>query len=126
MSYHILLVDDDIQLHELVEDALEPLDVRLSTAITAEEGIKIAVREQPVLILMDLLLPVATMKGWDAIAALKANPKTEHITTIALTAAPNDDILKALHAGAIDYIAKPFSINQLQSTVMRIFGAGRY
>jgi CheY-like chemotaxis protein len=124
MSYHILLVDDDIQLHELVEDALEPLDVRVSTAITAEEGIKIALREQPALILMDLLLPHA--KGWEAIATLKSNPKTEHITTIALTAAPNDDILKALHAGAIDYIAKPFSINQLQSTVMRIFGAGRY
>ena len=123
MKYHILLVDDDIQLHELVADALAPIDVRLSTAITAEEGIKIAIKEQPELILMDLLLPIASMKGWDAIAALKSNPKTAHITTLAVTAAANEDILKALHAGAIDYITKPFSISQLQSVVMRIFGA---
>jgi CheY-like chemotaxis protein len=123
-KFHVLLVDDDIQLHELVEDALLTLDARLSAVPTAEEGLEIALNEQPTLILMDLLLPSA-MKGWDAIARLKANPKTAHIQTLALTAASNESILKALQAGADDYISKPFSITQFQSQIMRIFGAGR-
>jgi CheY-like chemotaxis protein len=125
MTYHILLVDDDKQLHELVEDALLPLDARLSAVVSAEEGLKIAINEQPNLILMDLLLPAPSMKGWEAIAALKSNPKTAHIHTLALTAASNETILKALQAGANDYITKPFSIAQFQSNILRIFGASK-
>jgi CheY-like chemotaxis protein len=126
MKYHILLVDDDIHLHELVEDALLPLDARLSAVVNAEEGIQIAINEQPDLILMDLLLPAPSMKGWEAIAALKTNPKTAQIHTIAFTAASNESILKALQAGADDYVTKPFSIAQFQSIIMRIFGAAQH
>lgn len=125
MTYHILLVDDDIQLHDMVEDALLPLNARVTAVTDANEALEIAIREQPTLILMDLLLPAPSMKGWEAIAALKANPETAHIKTIALTAASNEHILKALKAGADEYVTKPFSIAQFQSIVLRMFGVKR-
>jgi two-component system, cell cycle response regulator len=120
---HILLVDDDIQLHELVEDALLSLNVRLTAVIHTKEGLEIAEKEQPDLIFMDLLMPAPNLKGWDAIAALKSNPHTSHIPTFALTAANNESILKALQAGADDYVTKPFTISRFQAFIMRHVGA---
>lgn len=112
----ILVIDDDHSVHEIVEASLLVAGINCIFAYSAEEGIEKALKHQPQLILMDLLMPDG-MKGWEGIAALKSNPETQHITTLAFTASTGHYIKQALQAGAAGFISKPFSIAQFQRTI---------
>jgi len=86
------------------------------TADDAEEGLQLAEAHQPDLILLDIMMP--KMKGRDACARLKANPKTAHIPVIFLTALGLADHVKAgMDLGAEDYIVKPFEPAELRDRV---------
>ena len=115
-SLSILLIDDDHSVHEIVGASLFATGIDCTFAFSAEEGIKKALEQQPQLILMDLLMPDG-MKGWEGIAVLKSNPATVHIPVLAFTAATGHYVKRAMQAGAIGCIAKPFSITQLQRTI---------
>jgi len=102
----ILIVEDNLLNRKLVEAILKPLGYRLLTAVNGEEGIEVATRERPDLILMDLQLP--KVSGYDATEVLKSQPETAHITIVALTAhAMADERARALAAGCDGYITKP-------------------
>jgi len=76
------------------------------------EALSTARAEKPELVLMDLSLPV--MDGWEATRQLKADPATEAILVIALTAhAMQGDRERALDAGADDYDTKPVELPRL-------------
>ncbi len=101
-----ILVVEDVEFNrDLLVQLLEE-DYEILTAADGADGIKMAERECPDLILMDLSLPV--VDGWEATRRIKANRSLEHIPIIALTAhAMMGDEKKALESGCDDYLAKP-------------------
>jgi len=108
----IMIVDDDDMTLKLLRDIYEINGYSVVEATNGKEAIERANRDKPVLITMDLQLPV--LNGLDATRAIKANPATSNIPIIALTASAmkgQDEI--ALKAGCDAYIRKPFDIDTL-------------
>jgi len=102
----ILIIEDNPTNRKLIEVLLRRTGCRLLTAESAEQGIEIALREHPDLILMDLILP--KMNGIEATRQLRADPLMKAVVIVALTASPFDDERQAaLDAGCAGYIAKP-------------------
>ncbi len=86
------------------------------TAVTAEEGIRLARRERPDLILMDINLPC--MDGISALRELRQYQETQAIPVFALSAAATAaDIDKGLAAGFERYLTKPYDVHVLLSAV---------
>ena len=113
----ILVVEDVDMNRELVVQLLED-NYRVIEAVNGQEGLEIAERERPELILMDLSLPV--MDGWEATRKLKANNELKSIPVIALTAhARVGDEEKAKDAGCDDYLTKPIDENELFSKIAK-------
>jgi len=107
----ILVVEDVDFNRDLVVQLLED-KYRVIEAVNGQEGVSIAEKEKPELILMDLSLPV--MDGWEATKVLKANTELRSIPIIALTAhAMKGDEEKALAAGCDDYLVKPLNEDEL-------------
>lgn len=113
----VLVVEDVDLSRELVVQLLEDT-YQVIEAVNGQEGLELAEREQPDLILMDLSLPV--MDGWEATRRLKAHDELKSIPIIALTAhAMVGDEEKALAAGCDDYLAKPLDEKQLYAKVAK-------
>lgn len=107
----ILVVEDVDFNRDLVVQLLED-KYHVIEAVNGQEGVSIAEKERPELILMDLSLPV--MDGWEATRILKANSELGSIPVIALTAhAMKGDEEKALAAGCDDYLLKPLDEDEL-------------
>jgi len=88
----------------------------VTIAADGEQGVKLAVKESPDLILMDMGLPV--IDGWQATKQLKAMPETSAIPIIALTAhAIAGDREKCLAAGCDDYDTKPVEFPRLLAKI---------
>jgi CheY-like chemotaxis protein len=112
----ILLIDDEAGLREEVTEwlTLEAYDVEC--AANGLEGLNLAFRNIPDLIICDVSMP--EMDGYRVLLALKANPSTTAIPFIFVTAkASLDDIREGMHLGADDYITKPFTLTELLQTV---------
>ena len=113
-----ILVVEDVDLNrdlivQLLEDKYQVIE-----AVNGKEGIEIAQRERPDLILMDLSLPI--MDGWEATRRLKANADLRLIPVIALTAhVMKGDKEKSLAAGCDDYLAKPINEDELMAKIER-------
>lgn len=104
----ILLVDDALFNRRLIEIALKPQGYELLMAENGREGIDLAIRERPDLILMDIQLP--DIDGYMATQELKRRVETRAIPVIALTASTTpEDIQHATEAGFAAYISKPFN-----------------
>jgi CheY-like chemotaxis protein len=101
-----ILVVEDVELNmDLLVQLLED-DYEVLTAMDGAAGVKLAERERPDLILMDLSLPV--VDGWEAARRIKANEALNHIPIIALTAhAMVGDAERALECGCDGYMTKP-------------------
>jgi len=107
----ILVIEDVDFNRDLVVQLLED-KYQVIEAINGQEGVSVAEKEKPDLILMDLSLPV--MDGWEATRVLKANSALCSIPVIALTAhAMKGDDEKALAAGCDDYLVKPLDEDEL-------------
>lgn len=92
----------------------------LSTAMTAEEGLVLALTQQPDLILMDINLP--DMDGLEATRRLKQDPQTAAIPVIALTAdAMPQQIEKADNIGFAAYITKPLDVASFLQTLSQVY-----
>ena len=113
----ILVVEDVDFNRELVVQLLED-KYHVIEAVNGQEGLEIAERERPELILMDLSLPV--MDGWEATRQLKANDDLRSIPVIALTAhAMVGDEERALAAGCDDYLVKPLDEDELMARIAK-------
>ena len=108
MTKRILLVEDQEDARRIVRDLLAVSDYELVEATTGEEGLALAERERPDLILMDIQLP--GLDGYEVTRRIKANPALNHIPIIAVTSyALSGDDQKAYAAGCNGYVTKPFS-----------------
>ena len=108
----VLLVEDNEMNRDMLSRRLIRQGYDVVLAIDGEQGIAMATSELPDLILMDMSLPV--IDGWEAARRLKADPATQGIPMIALTAhAMASDRQKALDAGCDEYDTKPVELPRL-------------
>ena len=111
-SQRILVVDDEPDITGLVAYHLAKAGYRVTTAANGAEALKSARQESPDLIVLDLMLP--GVSGYDVLAELRRRPETADVGVILLTARKDEsDRIKGLSLGADDYLAKPFSPQEL-------------
>ncbi len=104
----ILLIEDNSQNRYLVNFLLERRGHQVAQAATGAEGIELADRYRPDLILLDIQLPV--MDGYAVAQALRRNPALQHVPIVAVTScAMVGDRERVLAAGCTSYIEKPIN-----------------
>lgn len=114
----ILIVEDNELSRDMLSRRLRRKGYEVLVATDGQEGIAMAQRELPDLVLMDLSLP--DLDGWEATRRLKTDAKTQSIPVIALTAhAMSGDREKALDAGCDEYDTKPIDLRRLLSKMVR-------
>ncbi len=119
----ILLVEDNEMNRDMLTRRLERKGFEVVIAVDGQAGIDMASSANADIILMDLSLPV--IDGWEATRRIKADPVTQAIPVIALTAhAMAGDEQKALEAGCDDYDTKPVNLNRLLGKIDKLLGAG--
>ncbi|QEH38457.1 Response regulator ArlR [Aquisphaera giovannonii] len=113
---HALLVDDDVELGELLQDALDEHGIRVELARDGRRGLARALSGEHDLLLLDVMLP-----GLDGFELLRLVRRKSRVPVIMLTArtAPADQIA-GLDAGADDYLPKPFGADVLLARVRAV------
>ncbi|MCI8840764.1 MAG: response regulator transcription factor [Oscillospiraceae bacterium] len=107
---HILVVDDDIHIGNLLQEALEAEGFRVSRAYSGTEAVLALDRERPDLILLDLMLP--------GLSGEQVLPRLAGVPVIVVSARADVDSKTALLlGGAADYVTKPFALRELLARV---------
>ena len=115
----IYIIEDDENIRNLLKIALEGFGYEAEGFETAEEGLERIKEEVPSLAIFDWMLP--GMDGLELLSKLKASPKNRDIPVIMLTAKGSEyDKVKALDAGADDYVTKPFGMMELISRIKAV------
>ena len=115
----VLLVEDNEMNRDMLSRRLVRRGFDVLMAVDGEQGVQMAKKELPDLILMDMSLPV--LDGWGATRQIKAEASTQSIPLIALTAhAMAGDRDKALQAGCDDYDTKPIELPRLLEKMDRL------
>lgn len=111
-SQRVLVVDDEPDITGLVAYHLAKAGYRVTTAANGTEALKAARDERPDLVVLDLMLPGPS--GYAVLAELRRRAETKDVGVILLTARREEhDRIKGLSLGADDYLAKPFSPQEL-------------
>ena len=120
----ILIVEDDRDIAEMVEYNLREEGYETLSAFNGEEGVKLAKKESPDLIILDIMLPI--IDGFEVCRILKKEQVTADIPIIILSAKSQEtDKIVGLELGADDYITKPFSPRELIARIRAIMRRGR-
>jgi CheY-like chemotaxis protein len=101
---NILVIDDNLHLQIIFKKLLVSAGYRVQLAGDGEEGVRIAFRDKPDVILLDMLLP--KLGGVEVLRTLKQAPITKQIPIIALSALPRSNEAKLLREGAVSYLEK--------------------
>lgn len=119
MPIKILSVDDSRTIRLIVGRAFLPYDCQMCEASNGEEGLAVAAREKPDLIILDVTMPV--MDGVTMLTKLKEDPELKAIPVVMLTAeSGRENVLQIAKLGVRDYLVKPFKENQLIEKAGRI------
>ncbi len=112
-KHSVLMIEDEKFLIQPLEITFRKNNWDLAVATTGEEGLVLAKKSRPELILLDLVLP--KMDGYEVLRILKADPETSGIPVLIVSnLAREAEIKKGLTGGAVDYIVKAnFSMNAL-------------
>lgn len=114
----VLYIDDTEMMLELMEGILYDTEFRLYTSNEANDGIRLAKKINPDIILVDIMMP--QMDGFMVSKVLKRNPETKHIPIIFVTSLnTKEDLLNAIKSGGIDYIVKPFEASDLLARIRK-------
>ncbi len=106
--FKILIVDDDPIIVRLLTHFLSKSNYEVRSVTEGMEGLKIAFAEKPDLILLDVMMP--GMDGFRFLELLKKGKRFANVPVLMISALVEEDqVLRALEAGATDYIVKPFS-----------------
>jgi len=121
---HILIVDDDVDTLRLVGLMLEREGFKIVAAASGQQAIEKAITEQPVLIILDVMMP--GMDGYQVATQLRKHPATEDIPILMFTAktAVNDKVA-GFQAGADDYLTKPIHPTELVTRVQALLHRSR-
>jgi len=116
----ILVIDDDAGACEIIERFLEKDGFNVVTALSGEEGLRLAHQLQPAAITLDVMMP--DMDGWSVLRALKADPVLQYVPVVMLTMV--DDKSKGYSLGATDYLTKPVDRERLHNTLAKYYAPG--
>lgn len=122
MPYKILYVEDESAIIELVDIVLAHPDIRLMTALTGEQGMRLARDGQPDLILLDVLIP--DRNGWSLYHEIRQDSSLKEIPIIMLTGQMHQyRIMKEFARSSIDaYITKPFDVLSVRNKIEQMLG----
>ena len=122
MTNQILVVDDDQLMHMLFEHHLEGAGYRMLSAMNGQQAMEMAVREQPGIIVMDVMMP--DVDGLAVLRELKKTEATKAIPVIVITSNRHALMQKESElAGAAIFLTKPFSPTQLLNEIRRLVPA---
>jgi DNA-binding response OmpR family regulator len=115
----IELIEDDHDIVEMIEYNLKEEGYRTVSAFDGKNGIEIAKREKPDLIILDIMLPA--IDGFEVCRILRQQESTTHIPIIILSAKSREtDKVVGLELGADDYMTKPFSPRELIARIKAV------
>lgn len=121
---NILVIDDDEIVARTIERALRSNELHITVANSGVEGLKIARRRRPDLAILDIIMP--GMDGYAVCREMRADPILTEVPVLFLTArAKDEDRIEGFLAGADDYLAKPFNIDELGLRVRAILRRAR-
>jgi DNA-binding response OmpR family regulator len=116
----ILIVDDEDDILHFLELVLREKGYDVATASGGHEALTKAQVDRPDLVLLDIMMP--QMDGWEVLKLLRVDEGTSHIPVAMLSARTEaKDRVQGLQEGAIDYICKPFSLQELLGKIETIF-----
>ncbi|MFT6867313.1 MAG: CheY-like chemotaxis protein [Cyclobacteriaceae bacterium] len=114
----ILVIEDSEEMRDNIAELLDLSNYQVFQAANGKDGVKIAISEQPDLVICDIMMPV--MDGYEVLYLLSQNPNTSAIPFIFLTAkAEKTDFRKGMNLGADDYLTKPFEEMELLEAIER-------
>jgi len=117
----ILVVDDDPSVVELATTVLGSAAYAVASARTGSEALRIARREQFDLVLLDINMP--EMDGWETLRLIKADDATRHLPVVMFSVKGEvRDKVHGLQEGAVDFLTKPFEVDELLTRVRRVLG----
>jgi DNA-binding response OmpR family regulator len=121
---HILVVEDDRDIAELVAHYLKKAGWEWQLASAGNEALTYARARTPDLVILDVMLP--GLSGFEVCRALRSDPATADVPIIMLTArAEEADRVIGLELGADDYVSKPFSPNELIARIRALMRRAR-
>jgi CheY-like chemotaxis protein len=107
----VLVCDDDASVREILSVVLERCGYCALLTSSGEEALQLAAREQPVAILLDLLMP--GLNGWETAARLKEQPETEHIPVLICSVLSSDEATEPAPVGVAGWVDKPLDEKSL-------------
>ncbi|NOR50165.1 MAG: response regulator [Desulfuromonadales bacterium] len=120
---HVLVIEDDVSVCELLFACLSKAGYRVSIAQSGEAGLQQIEEDPPEVVVLDLNLP--DMNGLDVCRAMRRDPWMSKLPVLMLTGkAEEEDIVTGLEVGADDYMVKPFSPKLLTARVMALLRRG--
>jgi DNA-binding response OmpR family regulator len=120
MKKKILVVDDEEDILHFLELVLGEKGYEVFTAAGGQEALTRAHIDQPDLILLDIMMP--QMDGWEVLKLLRIDDETASIPVAMLSARTEArDRVQGLQEGAVDYICKPFSLQELLGKIEAVF-----
>ena len=116
----ILVVDDEEDILNFLELVLRERGYEVATASSGYEALTRTQMEKPDLVLLDIMMP--QMDGWEVLKLLRVDEATAKIPVAMLSARTEaKDRVQGLQEGAVDYICKPFSLQELLGKIETIF-----
>ncbi len=112
----ILIVDDEVDLLELIEYNLKKAGYNVLKAENGPEGLRLARKHHPDLVLLDIMMP--RMTGFEVVAQLREDAELKHVPVLFLTARSDEETeVKGLDVGADDFLPKPISTAKLVARI---------
>jgi len=116
MTRNVLIIEDSDDVRENMKEILELSSYTVHSAKNGKEGLDMAQKHNPDIILCDVMMP--ELDGYGVLRGLTNNPNTKHIPFIFVTAkSDKQDFRIGMDLGADDYLTKPFNGNELLSLV---------
>ncbi|MDC0030023.1 response regulator [Pseudomonadota bacterium] len=115
----VVLVDDDVAMHDLIKRTISKLNLTLLGATNSEKGMELIREVKPKLILLDVLMP--GRDGWSLLKECKTDQELKDIPVIMISQLNQSNLASSL--GANDYLTKPIDRTHFINTLKRILGA---